>query len=147
MNATGPYDDKSTLAQVMAWCLQATSHHMSQCRLSSLSPYGVGRPQWVNSWRGWCCKWGKMCLRDSFHYPYKRMTWWRHQIETFSALMALCAGNSPVTGEFPSQRPVTRSFDLFFDLHLNKHLWDWWFDTPSRSLWRHGSDNKKTTFT
>ena len=41
---------------------------------------------------------------------------WRHQMETFSALQALCAGNSPVTGEFPAQRPVTRSFDVFFDL-------------------------------
>ena len=42
-------------------------------------------------------------------------TWWRHQMETFSALLALCAGNSPVSGEFPAQRPVTRSFDVFFD--------------------------------
>ena len=37
-------------------------------------------------------------------------------METFSALLALCEGNSPVTGEFPSQRPVSRSFDIFFDL-------------------------------
>ena len=36
-------------------------------------------------------------------------------METFSALLALCTGNSPVTGEFPSQIPVTRSFDIFFD--------------------------------
>ena len=43
-------------------------------------------------------------------------------METFSALLALCAGNSPVTGEFPLQRPVTRSFDVFFDLCLNKWL-------------------------
>ena len=42
-------------------------------------------------------------------------TWWRHQMETFSALLAICAGNSPVTGEFPAHRPVTRSFDVFFD--------------------------------
>ena len=67
-------------------------------------------------------------------------TWWRHQMETFSALLALCAGNSPVSGEFPSQRPVTRSFDVFFDLRLNKRLskqsWGWWFETPSCSLWR-----------
>ena len=49
-------------------------------------------------------------------------TWWRHQMETFSALLAICAGNSPVTGEFPAQRPVTRSFDVFFDLGLNKRL-------------------------
>ena len=41
-------DDKSTFVQVMAWCRQATSHYMSQCWLSSLSPYGVARPQWVN---------------------------------------------------------------------------------------------------
>ena len=68
-------------------------------------------------------------------------TWWRHQMETISALLALCAGNSPVTGEFPSQRPVTRSFDVVFDLRLNKRLIKrsrrWWFETPSRSLWRH----------
>ena len=38
----------------------------------------------------------------------------------FSTLLAICAGNSLVTGEFPSQRPVTRSFDVFFDLCLNK---------------------------
>ena len=48
--------------------------------------------------------------------------WWPHQMETFSALLALCAGNSPVAGEFPSQRPVTRSFGVFFDLRLNKRL-------------------------
>ena len=34
-------------------------------------------------------------------------------MKTFSALLAICAGNSPVTGEFPAQRPVTRSFDIF----------------------------------
>ena len=66
---------------------------------------------------------------------------WRHQMETFYALLALCEGNSPAIGEFPSQRPVTRSFDVFFHLRLNKRLsiqsWSWWFDTPSRSLWRH----------
>ena len=45
---------------------------------------------------------------------------------TFSALLALCAGNSPVTGEFPSQRPVTRSFDVFLHLHLNKLLRNNW---------------------
>ena len=43
-------------------------------------------------------------------------------METFSALLALCVGNSPVSGEFPAQRPVTRSFDAFFDLRLIKRL-------------------------
>ena len=67
--------------------------------------------------------------------------WWRYERETFSALLALCAGNSPVNGEFPSQRPVTWSFDVFFDLCLNKRLskqsWGWWFQTPSCPSWRH----------
>ena len=63
-----------------------------------------------------------------------------------------CVGNSPVTGECSARRPVTRSFDVFFDLHPNKRLskqsWGWWFETPSRLLlchckgaflsWRHG---------
>ena len=43
-------------------------------------------------------------------------------METFSALLALYTENAPVTGEFPSQKPVTRSFDIFFDLCLNKRL-------------------------
>ena len=71
----------------------------------------------------------------------KWQKWWRHQMEAFSALLAMCAGNSPVTGGFPAQRPVTRSFDVYFDLHLNKRLnkqWrGWWIETPSRPLWRH----------
>ena len=62
-------------------------------------------------------------------------------METFSALLALCVGNSPVTGEFPAQKPVTPSFHVFFDLRLNKRLgkqsWGWWFQTPSHSLWLH----------
>ena len=63
-------------------------------------------------------------------------SWWRHHMETFSALLAICAGNSPVTGEFPAQRPVTRNFDVFFDLRLNKRLskqsWGWRLETPWR---------------
>ena len=68
-------------------------------------------------------------------------SWWRHQMGTFPASLAICVGNSPVTGEFPAQRPMTRSFAVFFDLRLNKRLskqWcGWWFETPSRLLWRH----------
>ena len=62
-------------------------------------------------------------------------------METFSALMAKRAWNSPVTSDFPAQRPATRSFGVFFDLRLNKRLskqlWGWLFGTPSRPLWRH----------
>ena len=75
------------------------------------------------------------------------LTWWSHQMETFSALLAICAGNSPVPGEFPTQRPVTRSFGVFFDLRLNKRLskqwWGWWFETLSRPLWRHRNETGK----
>ena len=73
------------------------------------------------------------------------LSWWRHQMETFSALLAICAENSPVHGEFPRQRPVTRSFDVFFDQHPNKRLskqwWGWWFETLSCPLWRHRNVN------
>ena len=58
-----------------------------------------------------------------------------------SALLAICVWNLPVTGEFPAQRSVTRSFDVFFDLHLNywlsKHSWSWLFDVvdePSQPI-------------
>ena len=65
---------------------------------------------------------------------------WKH----FPRYWPFCAGNSPVTGEFPSQRPVTRCFDIFFDLRPNKHLseqsWGWWFETPSCPLWRQCND-------
>ena len=45
--------------------------------------------------------------------PYQpKVSWWPHQMDTFSALLAICAGNSPVSGEFPAQRPVTQSFDV-----------------------------------
>ena len=61
-----------------------------------------------------------------------------------SALLALCAGKSTVTGEFPAQRPVTRSFDVLFDLRLNNQLskqsWGWWFEAPSCLFWRHCDD-------
>ena len=67
--------------------------------------------------------------------------WWRHQMETFSMLLVLCAVNWPLTGEFPAHRSVTRSFAVFFDLRLNKRFskqpWGWGVETPSPSLWRH----------
>ena len=81
-------------------------------------------------------KWLLVYINDKEH-----VVWWGHQMETFSTLLALCAENSPVNSEFPSQRPVMWSFDVFFDLPLNKslskQLWGWWFEIPLCSLWCH----------
>ena len=70
---------------------------------------------------------GLCCLGSPSYF----VPWWRHPMETFSALLAICAGNSPASGEFPTQRPVTQSFDVFFNLCLNKRSrkqsWGWWF--------------------
>ena len=83
-----------------------------------------------------------------FHYDIYNdfaqiLSWWRHQMETFSALVAIYVGKSSVIDEFPVQRPVTRSFNVFFDLCLNKRLskqsWDWWFDRLPCPLWRHSN--------
>ena len=83
--------------------------------------------------------WVILCTESPPHANFAITTWWRHQMKTFSALLSLCPGNSPV--KFPSQRPVTRSFVVFFDLRLNKRLSKQsrrrWFETQSSSLWRH----------
>ena len=67
-------------------------------------------------------------------------SWWRHQMETFSALLALCH-RSPVNSHHKGQ--WRGAFDVFFELRLNKHLnkqsWGWWFETLSHSSWRHCS--------
>ena len=55
-------------------------------------------------------------------YATPKAPWWRHRMGFFSALLAFCVGSSPVNGEFPAQRPVTRSFDVFSDQLLNKWL-------------------------
>ena len=103
-----------------------------------LSSQRVSNVQWAFPCRDVIIFWTRIgwefnCILIGGHVE----TWWRHQMETFSVLLALCA----VTGEFLSQRPVTRSFNVFFDLCLNKRLSKqsrrWWFETPLRSLWRH----------
>ena len=73
--------------------------------------------------------------------PHHMMTSW---IGNIFRVTGHCAGNSPIPNEFPAQRPVTRSFDVFFDLRLNKRLSKqsrgWWFETPPLPLWRHRND-------
>ena len=81
------------------------------------------------------------CVSESGQHWFR--SWWRHQMKTFFALLAIWAGKSSVTDEFSAQRPVTRSFDVFCDMRLNKRLstqsWNWWYETPSCPLWRHYS--------
>ena len=103
----------------------------------------------LSVWRGWVQRYlsGRASVPSMiFTYnpadtsriirKYHCRPWWRLQMETFSALLALCAGNSPVTGEFLSKRRVTRRFDVSFDLRLDKRLSkrsrSWWFETPLR---------------
>ena len=128
-----------SLVQVMAiiW-VQVNGNYLNQCWLIVNSAPG-NTFQW-NSNRNfhprkciWKCrlpKWRPFCT-----------PWRRHQMEAFSVLLALCAGNSPVTGEFTTQRPETRSFDVFFYLCLNKRFSKqsrgWWFEPLLRALWRH----------
>ena len=121
-----------------------------------MAPCGVTSLKWVNKWGThleskmffwlwywfWDLQWYHLYVHHSMFFENAVfITRWRHQMETVSALLAICAGNPPVTGAFPAQRPVTRSFDVFFDLHLNKRLgkqsWGWWCEMPSRPSWRH----------
>ena len=87
--------------------------------------------------------------RKGGHYPYQWAA--SHNMMTSSngnifRVIGLCAGNSPVTGEFFAQRPVTRSFDVFFHMCPNKRLSKqprgWWFETPSCSLWRRCNEHE-----
>ena len=83
--------------------------------------------------------WSRICSMEGLQEGdnHDDVIKWKH----FFALLALCVGNSPFAGEFPSQRPVTWSCDVFFDMYLNKRSskqsWVWWFETPLRSFWRH----------
>ena len=97
---------------------------MSACQIqferTNNSHWAMGAHQWTSYDNIW--HWYTHCHDDVIKW------------KLFSALLAICAGNSPVTGEFPPQRPVTRSFYVFFDLRLNLRLskqpWGWWFETP-----------------
>ena len=138
---------KHLIKKVVFWL----KFHWSLFLRIKLKEIGIGSGHGLAPTRRQAITW-KNAVNVTYAYMYHRLQWvssstvatfpwWRHQMETFSALLAICAGNSPVTGEFPAQRPLTRSFDVFFDLHPNKRLskqwWGWWFESPSRPLWRH----------
>ena len=75
-------------------------------------------------------------------------SWWHNQMETFSALLALCEGNPLVTTGFPLQRPVTQSFECFLwslpEQMAEQTTKRWWFEMPLYSLWRHCNDSRNT---
>ena len=123
-----------TLVQVMAWCRQATSHCLSQCWPRSLSPYGVTRPQWFIE-----------VQRNSRIFAGSHWPFWKLSAENRKRSHKLDMMTSSNEKPFPrcwpfvrgihrSQRPMTRSFDVFFDLRLNKRLSKQsrrrWFETP-----------------
>ena len=84
-------DDKSTLVQVIAWCHQATSHYLSQCWHRSMSPNGVTRPQWVNSYPP-PPPWTKWLL---FHRHYFQIHFCKWKILYFdSNLSEICSQGS-----------------------------------------------------
>ena len=131
----------SVFVQAMACRLTAPSHFLNQCWIiiSSILWHLLERHFTLRGEATMLCY---QFENNSFIITSLFPTgWWRHQMEIFSALLAICAGNSPVTGEFPSQRPVAWNFDVFFDPRLNKRLSKQscgrWFETPSRPLWRH----------
>ena len=117
-------NEKSTLVHVMAWCRQAITWTSR-----SLSPHGALCHNKLNKWPQMCCWHKLLCIM---------MTSSNGNI--FRVTGPLC-GELTGPGEFPTQRPVTRSFDVFFDLRPNKRWskqpWGWWFETLSWSLWRH----------
>ena len=87
--------------------------------------------------------WGRLWLTPTIYlYVYYVSTsWWRHQIEAYFRVTGHFCGDFTGPGEFPAQRPVTRSFGVFFDLRpnkrLSKHWWGWWFETSSSPFWRY----------
>ena len=87
-------------------------------------------PMLNNQWRLVAFIWGESPRRAHIFSPWYVF---------LNSLPHLPDATGP--GEFPTQRPVTRSFDVHFDLCLDKRSsdqsWSWWFETPSRSLWRH----------
>ena len=129
-NTPVPYPTMHHFVTEMCTCVHISV--TKWCIVGHLLKRTMGFVRWVSIFKFMQITW---CLN---------ITWWRHQMEAFSALLALCEGNPSVTGEFPSQRPVTRSFDVFFDLRINKllskHSRRRWVETPSRSLWCHCID-------
>ena len=121
-------------------CGGVSNHQRLDCLLNRLFRRRSKKTWKIHRWPWIICQEAVCPWRHDKHVIVLTQSRWRHQMETFSALQALCAGNSQVSGEFPAQRRVTRTFDVFFDLHLikqlSKHSRGWWFETLSHPLWK-----------
>ena len=125
-------DDKSTLVQVMAWCLQATSHYLRQCWLRSMWSNGVTRPQWVNqfssnSWHGtliyiYICILSRkelnvsnnvlqirLCLSKSWPVSYLPVIFW----ETYCQILLTRRSKGCATNTSPSKLKSLYSHALY----------------------------------
>ena len=119
-------DDKSTLVQVMAWCRQTTSHYLSQCWPSSMSPYGVTRAQWVNQnsrhFQSGKCIWNVNCKMVAirwWHFYIHFLEWqWLYVDENFTEVCSWVSNWSTLiqvmvwhqTGAKPIPKPMTTQF-------------------------------------
>ena len=121
------------------WNVTDISHCVSKSKAKPLLEVTIGSHT-QNDYIQYCIYALAFCRMCVCVKRFLKNSCWRRQMETFSALLAICTGNSPVPVEFPAERPVTRSFDAFFDLRLNKRMskqsCGWRFDI-SRPLWRH----------
>ena len=121
--------DELSCGQAWDYCTHRRTHRQTQ---ATTIPEGQNRPR------------VKILIYEHMlwiKFKCNSYTWWSHQMETFSVLLALCAGNSPVTGEKASDAELWCFFDLCLNKRLSKQSWGWWFATPSRSLWRHCNEN------
>ena len=129
-----PINNIQVLVQIVAWCPPGDKPSSEPLMVRLSTHICVIRHQWVNSFqwkhvvylliffRVTSLELDSRVIATNAREITEGHARWRHQMGTFSALLALCEGNSPITGEFPSQRPVTRSFYAFFDPRLNKRL-------------------------
>ena len=123
------YGNKGTVQQCLRWWLVAVG-----ADVQIIDTHSSAISQQMRK-----IHWQKLLLKMILWYHDDAIKW-KH----FLRYWPFVRGNAPVSGEFPAQRPVTRSFDVFFDLRLNKRLskqtWVWWFETLSCPLWRHCND-------
>ena len=113
-------DDKSILVQVMAWCRQATSHCLSQCWLSLLSPYGVARPQWVNSLNPVNIKQQITCYNDSL----MNMPWINIKVIDMEPMLAMvCLLGTLV--EIIWHIEAETKLPPFSRRHFQRHFLEW----------------------